>query len=97
MYVETSEWQWWWLIIHICLLTSTPWHVSTATPAVSSLPSSLALAAAGEGSGLSSTSICSASALAVIHPGGLSVAPLGILTLPNSEPLLHSGEQWLII
>jgi hypothetical protein len=23
--------------------------------------------------------------------------PLGISTLPNSEPLLHSGEQWLAI
>jgi hypothetical protein len=32
--------------------------------------------------------------LAVIRPGGSSMPPLGILTLPNSEPLLHSGEQW---
>jgi hypothetical protein len=39
---------------------------------------------------LSSVSICSVSASVVIHPGGLSVTPLGILILPNLEPLL----QW---
>jgi hypothetical protein len=42
----------------------------------------------------SSASVCSVSALVVIHPGGSSVTPLGILILPNSELLLHSGERW---
>jgi hypothetical protein len=45
MYMGTSEWQWWWLVIHIYLLTSTPQHALTATPAVS-LSSSLVLVAA---------------------------------------------------
>jgi len=79
--------------------TSAPQHMSTATPAaLLSSWASLALAAAGKmsgnGSGSLFASVSLMSALAVIHPGGSSVTPLGILTLPNSEPLLHSGERW---
>jgi hypothetical protein len=74
--------------------TSAPQRASTATPAASSsFWASSALAAVGEvsgggGGGSSSASVCSPSALAVIRPGGSSVTPLGIPTLPNSEPLL---------